>query len=481
VSDPARRSVIEAFGIVGAAQLLIRIRGVLLIPILARGLGAHDYGVWVLVVSTVGLVSVVTMLGMPQALERFLAGTTRRDDQREDFLSSLALAGLATVLVVLPAVVGARAWAVAAFHDEAVAPLIRAGAWILLATAVNQIVLMFFRSQREMRAMSALDLLTGLGELVLSALAVRAGYGLDGALLALLVARGATAVIALGLIVARVGIGVPRLRHTRKYLAFGVPTVLMGLTYWVVETSDRYFVGFYGTPTQVGIYSAAYALGGVLVFLRLPFMLVLPPFVYQLWDRQDYHTAARYLDASLRSYLIVAVPMAFGIGILATAALTVLAGREFAAQGGPVVPIVVAAMFCYGLSGITGLVFWLQKKSRELSTLWLLAAACNPVLNVLLIPRLGIVGAAVATLVCYAIPTVPCVVVYLRLVGRGPDVPFLSATFAGSLLMAALVRLLNPSGMGGLAVAVALGAGAYLGALLLMGGRRFFSFGGRPA
>ncbi len=480
MNDPVRRRVLEAFGVVGAAQLLIRVRGVLLIPILARGLGANDYGVWVLVVSTVSLISIVTMLGMPQALERFLAGTTRRDDQREDFLSALALAALATGLVVLPAVVGARAWAASAFHQPALAPLIRAGAWLLLATALNQVALMFFRSQREMRTLSGFDLLTGLGELLLSAFAVGAGYGLYGALLALLVARSATTAAALWLTVARIGVALPRLHHMRAYLVFGVPTVLMGLMYWIVETSDRYFVGFYGTPAQVGIYSAAYALGGVIVFLRLPFMFVLPPFIYQFWDQQRQQTAARYLDASLRSYLILAVPMSVGISILAQPVLTILASREFAVQGSPVVPIVVAAMFCYGVSGITGLVFWLQKKSRQLSLLWVIAAACNPVLNILLIPRFGIVGAAAATLVSYAIPTVPCVVAYLRLVGRGPDASFLAATIVASLLMAALVRLLNPSGMGGLVLATGLGACAYLGTLALMGGRRFLSFGGGP-
>ena len=480
MSDPVPRRVIEAFGVVGAAQLLIRIRGVLLIPILARGLGAHDYGVWVLVVSTVSLASIVTMLGMPQALERFLAGTTRRDDQREDFLSSFAVVALATGLVTLAAVMAARGLAASVFHEPALAPLIRVGAWLLLATALNQVVLMFFRSQREMRILSAFDLATGLGELLLSALAVAAGYGLYGTLLALLAARGAATAAALWGVMARIGIALPHLRSVRAYLAFGVPTILMGLMWWIVETSDRYFVGFYNTPAQVGIYSAAYALGGVLVFLRLPFMFVLPPFIYQFWDQQHYQTAARYLDASLRSYLILAVPMSVGISILAQPVLTVLANREFAVQGSLVVPIVVAAMFCYGLSGITGLVFWLQKKSRELSFLWVIAAACNPILNVILIPRLGIVGAALATLVSYAVPTVPCLIAYLRLVGRGPDIPFLAATLVASFLMAALVRLLNPSGMGGVILAMGLGACVYLGILLLMGGRRFLSVGSGP-
>lgn len=477
MNGPATRRIIGGLGVVGFAQLLVRGRGVLLIPILARGLGAYEYGIWILVVSIVSLTSIVTMLGLPQALERFLAGTSKPDNQREDFLSSLALVSLTTGIVSLAVVASAGVWAVAGLSQPGLTPLFRLGAWILLATALNQVALMFFQSQREMRMVSGFSVVTGLGELLLSALAVQAGYGLYGALLALFVARGATTAVALGLIISRVGVATPRLVHMRAYLAFGIPTIAMELMYLIVETSDRYFVGFYGSPTQVGIYSAAYALASVLVFLRRPFMAVLPPFVYQFWDREDYPTVARYLDASLRSYLILAVPMAVGISMLARPALSILANPEFAVKGSPVVPIVVAAMFCYGLSGITGLVFWLEKKSRELSVVWAVAAACNTLLNVLLIPRWGIVGAAVATLVSYAISTGPCVIVYLRLMKRAPDVWLIAATVMGSFLMAALVRLLNPSDIGGLAVTAVLAACAYFGSLVLMRGWRLVCLG----
>ncbi len=471
MNGPGLRRIIEGFGIVSLAQLLVRGRGVFLIPILAKGLGAQDYGTWILVVSTVNLVSIVTMLGMPQSLERFLAGTLHRNDQREDFFSSLALVSLTTGFVCF------AVWAAAGL-GFGLAPLFRVGAWILLASVLNRVAVMFFQSQREMRVISAFDVAMGLGEVLMSALAVKAGYGLFGALLALLFARSATTVVALGLIVFRLGIAAPRFIRTRAYLAFGIPTIVMGLMYWIVETSDRYFVGFYGTPAQVGIYSAAYALAGMLVFLRLPFVLVLPPFIFQLWDREDYTTVAGYLDASLRSYLVLAVPMAFGLSILAGPTLAILANREFAIQGSPVVPIVVAAMFCYGLSGITGLVFWLEKKSREISVLWTIAAVCNLLLNVILIPRWGMVGAAVATLVSYAIPTGPCVIEYLRLIKRAPDVRFIAATAMGSSLMAAAVRLLNPSDLGGLAVTVVLGTCAYFGSLVLMQGRRLVDLDG---
>jgi O-antigen/teichoic acid export membrane protein len=464
------RRVMEAFGVVGGAQLLIRLRGILLIPVLARGLGAHDYGIWVLAVGAISLVSIVTMLGMPQGLERFLPGTRGHKDQREQFLSALVLATVSTAFAAAVAIASAQA--VGWFGQASLAPLFRVGGWLLLATALNQVALMYFRSQREMRTLAAFDVATGLGELVLSALAVRAGLGLYGALLALLAARAATAGTALGLIARRLGLAVPRFVHMRAYLLFSLPTIMIGLMYWVIETSDRYFVGFYGTPVQVGVYSAAYTLGSVLVFIRAPFMFVLPPFMYQLWDGNDRRTAARYLDVSLLSYLGIGIPTAVGVSMLSRPVLVILAGREFAMQGGGVVPIVVAAMFCYGVSGITGLVFWLEKRSHTLSLIWGLAAASNGALNFVLIPRWGIVGAAVATFISYAIPLVPCVAAYHRVVRQAPDVSFLSAALLASIFMGVLVRLLHPSGIAGIATAAGVGVCAYVGSLMALQGRR---------
>src|SRR5206468_12203371 len=77
------RRLVGAFGTIAVAQVLVRVRTVLMIPLMIKGFGLRDYGVWVLFVGTVSFLSAVLSLGMPQTLERFLAGALPVRDIRE--------------------------------------------------------------------------------------------------------------------------------------------------------------------------------------------------------------------------------------------------------------------------------------------------------------------------------------------------------------------------------------------------------------
>src|SRR6266480_2261111 len=89
------RRLIGVFGTVAVAQVLVRVRMLLMIPLLIKGLGVRDYGVWVLFVGAVAFLSGIVSLGMPQALERFMATAMPTRDIRERFFSAVAIVCLA--------------------------------------------------------------------------------------------------------------------------------------------------------------------------------------------------------------------------------------------------------------------------------------------------------------------------------------------------------------------------------------------------
>ena len=61
----------------------------------------------------------------------------------------------------------------------------------------------------------------------------------------------------------QIGFRIPNFSLIKKYLKFGLPTLLASMSYWVVNLTDRYIIAFYLGTASVGVYSAAYFLGKI--------------------------------------------------------------------------------------------------------------------------------------------------------------------------------------------------------------------------
>src|SRR5437660_12222495 len=135
--------LVGAFGILAVTQMLVRVRVLLMIPLLVKGLGIQAYGAWVLFVGAVSVLTAIFSLGMPQALERFLAEPMSACEIRERFVSALAVVCLAGTGAVLLAFTS-EPWVDFFVGDASVSSLTVLAAWAVLATALNQLALMFF-------------------------------------------------------------------------------------------------------------------------------------------------------------------------------------------------------------------------------------------------------------------------------------------------------------------------------------------------
>lgn len=90
---------VKDIGLVGIAQILTNLRGFILLPILAKTLGAADYGIWAQLSITVNFLIPLTSLGLPNALIRFLPGTREQKDSQEQVWSSVFFSLLVSALV----------------------------------------------------------------------------------------------------------------------------------------------------------------------------------------------------------------------------------------------------------------------------------------------------------------------------------------------------------------------------------------------
>ena len=101
--------------------------------------------------------------------------------------------------------------------------------------------------------------------------------------------------------------------------------------------------------------------------------------------------------------VIICLWLALGLSLFAKTIVGVLAPGEGYEAAAAVIPIIALAYTCIGMYQMMANHIWVSKKTHISLVVGLVAAALNVALNLLLIPRLGIIGAAVASLVSFAV------------------------------------------------------------------------------
>jgi len=235
----------------------------------------------------------------------------------------------------------------------------------------------------------------------------------------------------------------------------------------------RYVIGIFLGVTSVGIYSAGYSVGSIISFFIAPLTFVLLPTLSRLYDEDRIAEVKAHLTYSLKYFLMLAIPSTFGLSLLAKPLLHSLTTLEFVPTGSLVAPVVAVSYLLFGVYAVFSQVFILVKKTKIIGILWGGAALLNLTLNIIFVPRFGVVAAAVTTLVCYTIVAGITVSVSAKHLRFSVGWTFILKSIVASLVMAMIVWKLSPAGMVNILWVGAVGATIYFIILFLMKG---FSF-----
>jgi O-antigen/teichoic acid export membrane protein len=232
----------------------------------------------------------------------------------------------------------------------------------------------------------------------------------------------------------------PRLRNYnkdifKKFAKFGLP--LLGLTFvnLILAVSDRYLIEIIKDSAHVGIYSAAYKVAetgvfGIILFL----MLASFPALIEVFENQGELKAKALMRDLFSIFVIVMVPIVSCIIVLSAEIIEVALGKAYY-EGHVILPFIAVGIFFLGLCHYYGKSFELREKTFVLPIVYSVPAALNLVLNILLIPYIGIKGAAISTLVAYF-----CCFILLRIVGAKyikwdyPWKTFLAAVLSSTIM-----------------------------------------------
>ena len=435
-------------GLIGITNLLISLSGLILLPILTKTLPIEEYGTYVQITVTIGLFPGIVMLGLPYTMVRFLAAAKSREEIQEGYYSiagiTILSAGLASIALFLLA----EPIAVALFDGRTT--VTRILALVVFLECMNLLQYNYFRTFQQIKRYSSLLFLKTCLQLISVAALVLAGYGIFGAVVGLLATNLMLFLVMGILIVSEIGVAIPGFKNLREYLSFGLPTVPGNLSSWVVNSSDRYVIALFLGTAYVGYYSPGYTLGNVVSMFIAPLSFMLPAVLSKHYDDGNLNDVKTVLSYSMKYFLALAIPSVVGLSLLSKPLLTILSTPEIAEQGYLITPFLALTGLLFGLFAIIAEILVLEKKTSITGTIWILAAVLNLGLNIIFVPRIGIVGAAATTLFAYSLAFILSAYYSFKYLVFPVDGSFILKCLVAAAIMGVVVIIGAPQMSGGL-------------------------------
>lgn len=459
---------VKRIGVVGIANILISLSGLIFIPIITKNFSTADYGVWAQVNTTIALIPNIVNLGLPYTMVRFLSFETDKTKISESFYSMLALVLLSTMIMVGLMFIFSNQIAEALFDGNM--QIMYIVIVISFLACMNLMFLSFFRTFQRINHYSlflVLQSYIGVGICIILTLYHQP---IEIVVLGLLSGYLFVFIVMLIMILFYLGGSFNKFKNLKEELKFAIPTIPSNISSWVVDSSDKYVIGIILGSGMVGCYSPGYSLGSILLMLLSPFAILLPAVLPEYFEKGDFNKVNIFLSYSMKYYLLLAIPAAVGMSLLSKSLLICLTTWEIASQGYLITPIVAIGAVFMGIYGITNNILILEKKTNILGRLWISVAVLNVVFNLIAVPYLGIYGAGLVTLLCYII-AFAVTIIYSKKYSKLPfDYQAIGKILIASIIMGIFVKIANPAGFVNIFIVILIAIAIYFVAIFLLKG-----------
>jgi O-antigen/teichoic acid export membrane protein len=369
----------------------------LAIPIFSRLLDPAEYGRYALVLVAVNLLNALVFQWVRLSLIRYLPLYRNEEQQFKSTLVTtsllmvLALGAIAGILCLLP------------FGREMRVFVIPC--WIMLtAQAGFELASEYARADLQPWQVMRLQLVRSASTVVLGVILVWFGWGwwgpvggtIGGMILALLLLSRAES---RGI---RMRIDPVMFNRIAKY---GIPLSMTVALLVVVAGSDRFLIAWFLGEAKAGVYSVAVDFTSqTLTLLLMVVYSAMFPIAVRALEHEGVEAARLQMRNNASLLMAIGVPCVVGFSLLAPGIAHTFIGKDFRDAAANILPLIALGTF---LAGFKACHFdaAFQFADRTLYQVWIILAAAvlNFVLNLIAIPRWGINGSAVASVIAYVL------------------------------------------------------------------------------
>jgi len=377
--------------------------GLISFPILTRIFSVSDYGILGLITITLLIATAITKLGLPNAIVRFYA-EFKLQKRLPNFYSTMFLgcvAVSATVAIFFSLVIKLFC---SKFLDNNIINLLFLVSILIVISCPIATLTSFLRAEQRTRLYNLIMIVSRYGSLTLSILLV---FFFIKGLYGFYVGQIVSGIIILFFLLyifrksLRISLASFSPAIFKDSLKYGFPLVWAELGHLVLNFADRYLIQLYLGSIPLGLYTAGYNLATYATEMIIyPINYAMTPIYMNILVNKGEQQTKEFFAKLFTYFSLIMLPSVFGFIAVGRDLISFLASTKYA-ESYLVLPYVVIGQAIYACTLILNSGLFISKKTYVVTYVMMGVCVMNIALNIVLIPRYGILGAAQATLISY--------------------------------------------------------------------------------
>jgi O-antigen/teichoic acid export membrane protein len=176
-----------------------------------------------------------------------------------------------------------------------------------------------------------------------------------------------------------------------------LPMMMTGSIFFILNWIDNIAIGIYWSEASVGLYDTAFKISSASAAILMAVNAIQAPTFAEIQSTHDHQRLKSYVYNSTRLLFYATAPITIGILIFPEFLLG-LFGKEFATAGSSL-QILALGNFINCITGSVGILLMMTGHQEQYNRIIMVAAILGISLNFLLVPTMGIVGAAISSTV----------------------------------------------------------------------------------
>jgi O-antigen/teichoic acid export membrane protein len=392
-----------------AADLLRVLSKGLLVLVLARVLlTPAEYGLLYLALPILGTVKLLSNFGLPKSTARYVTEYVEKRPGQVPHLIRFSFGVNAVTITVASVGLVLASESIAAVLDEpALAGLLVVGVGYVVTRSLAGHVGVLFQAFSDVRWSALVRTVSSVGQVTLAAALVVLGFGVVGALWGFVLA---------GVVSTTIGLLVLYRRFYRQYdpddgmesglrrrvLRYSVPLTATKAANLLDKRVDAILVGYFMNPVAVGYYTLAKQISEFVMTPAASLGFTVSPEFGAHKASGNMERAANLYRSAFTSVVTLYVPAAAGMALVARPGVRYVFGADYL---GAVVAVQVFGVYTLLLALDKTTNDGLDYLGRATARAWAkaLTSVANVGLNLVMIPRYGVAGAAVATVITVSV------------------------------------------------------------------------------
>lgn len=373
--------------------------------IIVARIGTEEFGIFSASTALVDTVSTIAALGLPAAIFYFIPHYEARNEKNKlngVIRSSLKLTFLMSIAFAVVLFASADLIADKFLHNARTALILRILAFIIpVANMRSALIKILIGFQKIKFRVYARNIAEDGSRLLVTLVLLVMGFGLMSAIYGYMAGMVVSLIIALYLLEKRTfsftkKAGTEEVSHYRDILKYSLPLFMAGFVGYFLRWTDTFVLSYFRTMEEVGIYNAAMIMAGFITIIPELFMPSAYPVIVSSFSAGNKEDAMHLVRVVNKWILLLAIPVVVLLYFTLKDLITFLFGNKYNSALGAAA-VLMAGKFLWTISNMGSRMLTMIRKNTTILYINIALVSINLILDIILVPRYGIMGAAFPT------------------------------------------------------------------------------------